>query len=590
MNARAPHEEPIETDAADLPRFPDTFNLASYYLFQRLDEGRGERVAIRFGTHRIDYHAVAERSLAVATILRDRGLAKGERALLILRDIPAFSWSFFGTLAAGGVIAMGNPDAPIETLSYLVAYTEAAVVFAPPRVLAELLPLIEGCFVENGGSLRQVFAVAEPALDGDPMGRVDAATLDALRNTGGTKAPSATRALDLTTSITELSPGRPRFVAKTHRDEPAIWLFTSGSTGHPKAAMHAHGDFAFNTEVFAKQTVGVHEDDITVSIPRLFFGYATGTNLLFPFAVGASVGLFPDRPTVESFLEAIERYKPTILTQVPTMMGKILDEDAARRDRGEAGLDLSSVRFSYSAGEALPEPLLRRWQARFGSDVYDGIGSAEMFHIYASNRPGDIRPGTLGRVVRGYTLRILPEEAEGPGGDEVPAGEIGVLWVRGPSAAFAYFKDREKSFRTFLGPWCRTGDLFHIDRDGYLVFDGRADDLLKVSGIFVSPLEVESCLMEHPDVALAAVIGADDQGLIKPKALVVVRPHARERVATEAGQEALAEGLKAHVKDRLAKHKYPRWIIFCDDLPKNDRGKVDRKILKQREKANEQAE
>jgi benzoate-CoA ligase family protein len=571
MNAR-PLATDIETDAAGLPRFPTELNLAAYYLYNRLDEGRGERIALRFGDHQLTYREVAERSLSCATVLRDAGLAKGERALLLLRDIPAFAWSFFGTLTAGGVIAMGNPDAPIASLAYLVRYTEAAIVFAPPRVLAELLPLIEDCHVVRGGSLRRLFAVAEPSLDGDPFGST------------GHEAEALAHTTDLTTALRELSPERPRFVARTHRDEPAIWLFTSGSTGHPKAAMHAHGDFAFNTEVFAKHTIGLVEDDITVSIPRLFFGYATGTNLLFPFAVGASVGLFPDRPTVESFLQAIDRYRPTILTQVPTMMGKILDEDGARRDRGEGGVDLSSVRFSYSAGEALPEPLLRRWQERFASDVYDGIGSAEMFHIYASNRPGDVRPGTLGRVVDGYTLRILPEEAEGPGAAEVPRGEIGVLWVRGPSAAFGYFKDREKSFATFLGPWCRTGDLFHLDEDGYLVFDGRADDLLKVSGIFVSPLEVESCLLEHADVALAAVIGADDQGLIKPKALVVVRPHARERVATEAGRDELAESLKAHVKARLAKHKYPRWIVFCDDLPKNDRGKVDRKALKHQEK------
>jgi benzoate-CoA ligase family protein len=572
MNARSSASHAIEIDASGLPRFPDELNLASYYLYNRLDEGRGERVALRFGDQTFTYQEVATQSLAVATVLHDAGLAKGERALLILRDIPAFAWSFFGTLTAGGVIAMGNPDAAVETLAYVVRYTEAAVVFAPPRVLAALLPLIEDCHVVRGGSLRRLFAVYEPSLDDDALGSA-ADEIAALPHT-----------TDLTTALRELPPERPRFVARTHRDEPAIWLFTSGSTGHPKAAMHAHGDFAFNTEVFAKRTVGVTADDVTVSIPRLFFGYATGTNLLFPFAVGASVGLFPERPTVESFLAAIARYRPTILTQVPTMMGKILDEDQARRARGEAGLDLSSVRFSYSAGEALPEPLLRRWQERFESEVFDGIGSAEMFHIYASNRPGDVRPGTLGRVVDGYTLRILPEEAEGPGAAEVPAGEIGVLWVRGPSAAFGYFKDREKSFRTFLGPWCRTGDLFHLDREGYLVFDGRADDLLKVSGIFVSPLEVESCLLEHPDVALAAVVGADDQGLIKPKALVVVRPHARARLSTDAGQEELAEALKAHVKARLAKHKYPRWIVFCDDLPKNDRGKVDRKALKLREK------
>jgi benzoate-CoA ligase family protein len=552
------------------PVFSDDLNLARYYLYDRLDEGRGGRRAILFGDHTLTYDEVARRSRDTATVLRDAGLAKGERVLVILRDIPAFAWAFFGTLTAGGVIAMGNPDAPIESLAYLVAYTEAAIVIAPPRIVEALLPLIAEAHTVRGGSLRRLFAVDEPSLEGDPFATTD---VQHLAHTS-----------DLATSLHELSPERPRFEAKTHRDEPAIWLFTSGSTGHPKAAMHAHGDFAFNTEVFAKRTVGLHENDVSVSVPRLFFGYATGTNLLFPFAVGAAVGLYPDRPTPESFLEAIARYRPTVLTQVPTMMGKILDEDDARRARGEAPIDLSCVRFSYSAGEALPEPLMRRWQARFASDLYDGIGSAEMFHIYASNRPGDVKPGTLGRVVEGYTLRILPEEADGPGAPEVPAGEIGVLWVKGPSAAFAYFKDRKKSFQTFLGPWCRTGDLFHLDEGGYLVFDGRADDLLKVSGIFVSPLEVESCLLEHPSVALVAVIGADDEGLVKPKALVVLRPEARTDIETEPGRAKLTAALQDHVKNRLAKHKYPRWIVFCDDLPKNDRGKVDRKLLKSQEK------
>jgi acyl-coenzyme A synthetase/AMP-(fatty) acid ligase len=347
--------------------------------------------------------------------------------------------------------------------------------------------------------------------------------------------------------------------------------------------MHTHRDFAFNTEVYAKRTVGYREGDVTVSVPRLFFGYATGTNLMFPFAVGATVGLFAERPTPESLSAAITRYRPTIVTNVPTMMSKLLDHDEALAAAGAPRLDFSSVRFHLSAGEALPPALLQRFTERFPADVYDGIGSAEMFHIYCSNRPGDVRPGSLGRVVDGYRIRILSSEATAPGEPELPRGETGVMWVEGDSVALGYFQDRDKSWATFSGRWCRTGDLFRMDDDGYLWFSGRADDLLKVGGVWVAPIEVEDCLLSHGAASMVAVIGADDDGLVKPKALVVLRDEARAACATDEARRALVEELKAHVRERLSKHKYPRWIAFVDDLPKNDRGKVDKKTLKERE-------
>lgn len=561
--------------AAMGPTFPDDFNLADYFLFDRIREGRGERVAIRFGEHVLRYAEIADRAARAATLFLRAGLPRQGRVLIVLRDIPAFAWAFFGTLRAGGVVVMGNPDADADTLAYLVRYTGASIVLAPPRVLAELEPLIAaeraGASAGEGGPLLRTFAVDEPATGGAPHAACSAEAL-----------ASAPGSLDLEAELTRVA-SLPPLSVRTHRDAPAIWLFTSGSTGRSKAAMHAHRDFAFNTEVFAKGTVHVHEDDVTVSVPRLFFGYATGTNLMFPFAVGASVGLFAERPTPESLLSAIAMYRPTVLTLVPTIMGKILEHDAKLRAAGEPGVDLSRVRFAYSAGEALPGALLDRWNARFSSDVYDGIGSAEMFHIYASNRPGDIKPGSLGKVVDGYELRILPEDATGAGAAEVAVGEIGVLWVRGDSVAFGYWLDRDKSFETFHGRWCRTGDLFHVDADGYLYFDGRADDLLKVSGIFVAPLEVEDCLLTHPDVAAAAVIGSDDAGLVKPKALLVAKESAKARLATPEARAAFRRGIQEHVKDRLAKHKYPRFVVLVDDLPKNDRGKVDRKLLKERE-------
>jgi benzoate-CoA ligase family protein len=555
--------------------FPEDFSLADYFLFDRIAEGKGDRIALRFGDRSWTYAEVADRSRALARWLVDRGVLPEQRIYIVLPDTPAFAWGIFGTLAAGAVLTMGNPIAPIDDLAAVIDYVRAAVVIATPAVAAALAPKL--------GELRCVreILLSPDAATGDPVEVDVGPPLELIGRRP--RVGSLHAAIERGRGLDEALP-------KIRRDDPAIWLFTSGSTGRSKAAMHSHRDFAFNTEVYAKRTVGYRESDVTVSVPRLFFGYATGTNLWFPFAVGAAVGLFSERPTAESVAAAIERYRPTVVTNVPTMLGKLLDLDDERRAAGGPGLDLSSVRFHLSAGEALPEPLLRRFADRFGAEVYDGIGSAEMFHIYCSNRPGDVMPGSLGRAVEGYTLRILAEDAEGPGAPPLPPNEIGVLWVKGDSVAHGYFQDRDKSWRTFHGHWCRTGDLFHIDERGYLWFSGRADDLFKVGGIFVAPREVEDCLLAHPCVSVAAVIPSEDAGLTKPKALIVLRPDARERIATPQGAAALADELKAHVQARLTKHKYPRWVVFVEDLPKNDRGKVDKKLLIERDRRGELAE
>ncbi|KYF59151.1 acyl-CoA synthetase [Sorangium cellulosum] len=555
------------------PTFPEDFNLADYYLFDRLREGLGDKVALLFGDQRHTYADVAEKVRRLRAHLALEDVAAEQRVLIVLHDSPAFVWAFFAALCHGAVVAMGNPDAPTADIAYLVEYTRAAAVVTVPRVAESIAGALATA------DLRTLVLVPEVPTGGDLEAELDVPQLlDPMRGISLRDALSQGRTALAPRSA--LQGPRP-----TRRDDVAIWLFTSGSTGKSKAAMHTHRDFAFNTECYAKATVGYRRDDITVSVPRLFFGYATGTNLLFPFAVGATAGLFVERPTPESLAQYIERYRPTVVTNVPTMMGKLLDHDDARAARGEPRLDLSSVRFHLSAGEALPSALLERFRARFHADVYDGIGSAEMFHIYCTNRPGDVRPGSLGRAVDGYTLKILPSDATGAGAPELAPGETGVLWVKGDSVALGYFQDREKSWSTFHGHWCRTGDLFRMDAEGYLWFSGRADDLLKVGGVWVAPVEVEECLAEHPAVSLAAVIGAEEAGLVKPKAFIVVRDDARARVATEEGRAALAGELKAFVKDRLSKYKYPRWIAFVDDVPRNDRGKVDRKVLRQREAA-----
>ncbi len=552
------------------PSFPERFNLADYYLFDRVREGRGDHPAIRFGRHSYSYDDVAARTRALAGYFAAIGVAPEARVYIVLPDAPPFAWSFFATLAHGNVVTMGNPASPRDDLAYVIDYVRAAVLITVPAVAADLADAIKAA-----PSLAGVLLVPDVATGDDPEGTCE--------------VPSSLRSarIRVETLGDAIAAGQrdSRPLPDVRRDDPAIWLFTSGSTGRPKAATHTHRDFAFNTEVYAKRTVGYRADDVTVSVPRLFFGYATGTNLMFPFAVGATAALFAERPTPETLASAIAMYRPTVVTNVPTMMSKLLDHDDALRARGEPPLDFRSIRFHLSAGEALPPALLERFRERFRNDVYDGIGSAEMFHIYASNRPGDVKPGSLGRVVAGYEIRILPTDAMEAGAAEVPRGEVGVMWVRGDSVAMSYHGDRDKSWETFHGAWCRTGDLFRMDAEGYLWFCGRADSLFKVGGVFVAPLEIEECLMEHESVAMAAVIPAEEAGLVKPKAFVALRDGS---VPSDAGaRERLCAALQEHVKERLSKHKYPRWVVFVDDLPKNDRGKIDRKVLIDRERAGE---
>jgi benzoate-CoA ligase family protein len=555
----------------DALRFDESLNLFDYYLGDRIVEGSGSRTAIHWGERQYSYAEVHARSLALAAILAKHGVRRGERVIIALPDSPHWAWSIFGVFAAGAVVCMANPDAPPDQLAYLIEYTRATAVITLPNI-AEALDAATG---QDGPAqfeeLLAVFVVADVATGGDldvavPSARAAGTTLGAefIDLATALRAPSAAEA------VTAFR--RPR----THRDEPCMWLFTSGSTGKSKANIHCHRDFAYSTEHYAKATVGYQPNDITLSVSRLYFGYATGTNLFFPFALGAATALFSERPTPQVLLHNLIRYRPTVVTNVPTMLAKLLEFDFAEAAAGRPGLDLSSVRFSLSAGEALPEALLLRWQQRFASDIYDGIGSAEMFHIYASNRPGDVRPGSLGRAVAGYELKVLPDDASGYGANACAAGEIGVLWVRGDSVAQGYWLDRDKSFATFHGHACRTGDLFHMDEAGYLYFDGRADDLLKVGGLWLSPHEVEEHLMAHDSVQLAAVFGVEVEGLTRAVAHVVLRTPA----ADTAARDAAAASLIAFLRDRVVRYKVPKSILVVDDLPRNDRGKIDKKALR----------
>jgi benzoate-CoA ligase family protein len=518
---------------------PKQFNLADYYLFDRIAEKQGDRTAIRFGDRAYSYDDVADKTLRTVDVLQNHGLSPEDRVYIILPDIPPFAWAFFGALKAGATVTMGNPLSKTEDLAYVVDYISPQIIITT-EVVAE-------------------------QLDAYWQDRSNAPSILVTPNAGTFEDPEAVLSDErcFARALTAANPNP--HVEPTDRDSPAIWLFTSGSTGRPKAAMHCHRDFAFNTEVYAKGTIGYRPDDVCVSVPRLFFGYATGTNLMFPFAVGACAGLFSEKPTAERIAWAIQHYSATALTNVPTLMARLLESDAETR------LDLSSLRFSLSAGEALPPALLQRWMARFDVPVYDGIGSAEMFHIYLTNRPGDVKPGSLGRPVEGYELRILPADAQGPGTPETPLGENGILWIKGDSVATGYWLDRDKSWHTFNGHWCRSGDLFRRDENGYYWFGGRADHLLKVSGQWVSPLEIEHCLATHPQVIEAAVIGVERNGLMATRAFIEMRC---------ATSPALGIELQDYVRTNLAKYKYPREVVFLDALPRNDRGKVDKKALK----------
>jgi benzoate-CoA ligase family protein len=508
--------------------FPERFRMGDYFLYHNLEEGREGKVCLYYGDETFTYADAARLSNRAGGALRELGVRVEDRVLIALPDCPEFVWSWFGANRVGGVITMVNPLLPADDYRYYLEYTRARVA------------VIHESLVENfTRAAREARYLKNVLVVGEERGRFH----------------SFAEAVDAQPD--ELTP------ADTHRDDPAIWLFTSGSTGRPKGAVHLQHDLPYNTECYAKGVLGVCERDLTVSVPKLFFGYATGTNLLFPFAAGGATALFSERSTPEKMFEVIERFSPTILTSVPTMINSMLAVP------GAAGRGLSSLRMCLSAGEALPEELYRRWVEAFGVEIYDGIGSAEMFHIYITNRPGDVKPGSLGRVVSGYEAEIVDA-----GGRAVETGGMGTLRVRGDSAALCYWQAHEKSKAAFAGDWCTTGDQFHADEEGYYWYHGRTDDMLKVSGVFVAPAEIENCLLQHEAVLEAAVVGHDaGDGLVKPKAFLVLREG-------RAPSEELARDVKDFVKSRLALYKYPRWVEFVGSLPKNDRGKIDRKKLK----------
>ena len=345
----------------------------------------------------------------------------------------------------------------------------------------------------------------------------------------------------------------------THAEEPAFWLYSSGSTGMPKGVRHLHANLAATADTYAKQVLGIREDDVCLSAAKLFFAYGLGNALTFPMSVGATTVLNAERPTPAAMYALMDKYNPTIFYGVPTLFAAMLNDESSKAAR--CG---TKLRICTSAGEALPESVGNSWKSRFGVDILDGVGSTELLHIFLSNAPGDIKYGASGRPVPGYEVRLVNEN-----GGDVPDGEVGEMLVHAPSAGEGYWNQRAKSRSTFEGYWTRTGDKYVRDSDGRYTFCGRSDDMFKVSGIWVSPFEVESALITHPAVLEAAVVPeADPEGLLKPKAFVVLRPDAKA--------DGLDEALKDHVKQKIGVWKYPRWIETVDSLPKTATGKIQR--------------
>ncbi len=507
---------------------PETFNVSTVFLDENLERGRGDRVAIYAGDRRITYRKVLAQANRAGNALRGLGIRPEERVLLLLLDSPEFAYLFWGAIRIGAVPVPANTALRAQDYEYMLRNSRAAALV----VSEELLPSVEEVLPDIP-TLRHTIVAGAPRRGQHALGDLLAA------------------------AEPELAP------APTHRDEPAFWQWSSGSTGAPKGTVHLHHDMVYAADLYARGVLGIEERDICLSIAKLYFAYGLGNALYFPFRVGAAAVLYPGRFDPKTYFDLIQRYRPTLFFGVPTAYAAMLAAEGPR--------DLGAVRLCVSAGEPLPSALFTRWEERFGVEILDGIGSTEAVHIYISNRPGRARPGSTGEVVPGYAVRIADES-----GREVPPGEIGDMLVSGDSFAAFYWNKHEQTKRAFIGDWFRSGDKFYHDTDGYYWSCGRSDDMLKVGGQWVSPTEVEATLIQHPAVLECGVVGrADQDELVKPYAFVVLKPG-------HTPSEALAKELQGFVRDKIAAYKYPRWIEFIPELPKTATGKIQRFRLRER--------
>jgi benzoate-CoA ligase len=511
----------------DIPR---DYNAAHDLIERNLAAGRSNKLAYIDDSGRYTYGELAERVNRVANALTGIGLRMESRIMVALLDTIDFPSVFLGAIKAGIVPVAANTLLTTADYKFMLEDSRARALIVSEALLPHFEPILASL-----PTLEHVI-VSGPGAHGH-------AHLTALmKDASDTFAP-----------------------APTSCDDVCFWLYSSGSTGTPKGTVHIHSSLIQTAELYARPVLGIRENDVVFSAAKLFFAYGLGNALTFPMSVGATAVLMAERPTPAAVFKRLKEHRPTIFYGVPTLFGAMLaSPELPQRDE-------IALRVCTSAGEALPADIGRRWTERFGVEILDGIGSTEMLHIFISNRVGDLRYGTTGKPVPGYEIRLVDEH-----GKPVATGELGELQINGPTSAIHYWNNRARSLATFVGPWTRAGDKYSVDKDGYYTYGGRSDDMLKVSGMYVSPFEVEAALVTHPAVLEVAVIGvADEQQLIKPKAYVVTKPGVR-------GDHALAEQLKQHVKDRLAPFKYPRWVEFLPELPKTATGKIQRFKLRER--------
>ncbi|KRC23284.1 benzoate-CoA ligase family protein [Acidovorax sp. Root217] len=509
---------------------PPRFNFAEH-LFD-LNRGRAQRTAYIDDRGSLAYGALEDRARRLASALASAGVRREERVLLHMLDSSDWPVAFLGCLYAGVVPVAVNTLLTADDYAYMLDHSRAQAAIVSGALLGVLQ---------------------------DAMGRAphEVRTLLVSQPTG--PLPEGARDFEDTLAQAK-SLAAP---VNTAADDPGFWLYSSGSTGKPKGTVHTHANLWWTAELYGKPVLGLTEDDVCFSAAKMYFAYGLGNALTFPLSVGATVVLMAERPTPDATFRRWTQHRPTVFFGAPTGFAGMLASPALPAREAVA------LRMCSSAGEALPGEIAQRFKAHFGCEIIDGIGSTEMLHIFISNRPGDVRYGTTGKPVEGYEVELRGED-----GRPVPDGEVGDLYIRGPSAALMYWANREKSRETFQGGWTKSGDKYTRDADGYYTYAGRSDDMLKVSGIYVSPFEVEATLMQHPAVLESAVIGVQDgEGLTKTKAYVVLKQ----------GQQVDAQALQAFVKERLAAYKYPRYIEFIDELPKTATGKIQRFRLREKE-------
>jgi 4-hydroxybenzoate-CoA ligase len=542
------------------------YNAVSDFVDAHIAAGRGNKVAFVDPERSLTYGDLQARSIRFANALHDLGIDHEQRVALLLNDTVDYPLAFWGTIRAGCVAIPLNVYLTLPQYAYILADCRVRALVVDAALADTIAPVLDKLprkpvVIVVGGTNAATSSWPASGRPSTSSGDAVAKGVDGRNKSGHDGGGMAVHHFEDLIAKADATP----LTADTMSDEVAFWFYTSGSTGDPKGVKHVHSNLMATAKLFGQGILGITENDVVHSASKLFFAYGLGNALTFPLSVGATAALWPHRPSPEGVFETLKRNRVTIFYGVPSLYTALL----AHKDICK-GAGSDRLRLCVSAGEALPAHIGERWREATGVDVLDGLGSTEMLNTFLSNRPGDIRYGSTGRPVPGYEARIVDEH-----GNELGTDEIGELIVRGPSAGEGYWNQREKSRRTFVGAWTHTGDKYRRDADGYFYYCGRTDDMFKVSGMWVSPFDVEAALVSHEAVLEAAVIGKEDaDGLVKPKAFIVLRKGYK-------ADDGLLETLKHHVKDKAGPWKFPRWIEARDALPRTATGKIQRFKLRE---------